>query len=198
MARHLASGSDENSAKDIGGYINAVDYLKDRFQCTVSTVHHPGKGNKDISRGSSAIRGALDWEFKVSTGEVKFFKQKDGEVPKPMGFVLQQVDIGNDQNSAVALPCTYDPTHGKAANLGSDAMLAYSVLQFTLSSSGGASVSEKEWQKEFYAALDDSLPQGTKRQKFSRAKKALVDSVTITYAGDRVSDNALSEVDTED
>lgn len=198
MARHLASGSDENSAKDIGGYINAVDYLKDRFQCTVATVHHPGKGNKDVSRGSSAIRGALDWEFKVAGGELKFFKQKDGELPRPMGFALEQVDIGKGKTSAVAIPCAYDPTHGTVSNLGSHAMLAYSILQFAISTSKNEYLEEKVWREEFYQAQGVSVKAGTKCKNFDRAKKDLVAAKTIKYESDRVYDICLNPAESED
>lgn len=196
LARHLSGEADENSAKDVGGFINAVDYLKDRFQCTVAVVHHSGKMNKESSRGSSAIKGALDWEFKVAPGEIKFTKQKEGELPEPMGFVLESVDLSNGVRSAVPILSQYDPTHGKSASLSSDAQLAFSILQFSISSGNGAFVTENEWRKAFYEALGDDVKDDTKRQKFGRVKKQLLDSVTIKYEGDKIIDISLVEGDT--
>ena len=193
LARHLAGDADENSAKDIGGFINAVDYLKDRFQCTVAVVHHSGKMNKESSRGSSAIKGALDWEFKVAPGEIKFTKQKEGELPAPMGFKLETVELSDGVKSAVPIRGEYDPTHGKVANMGDDEKLALSVLQFT---GAGSGVSEKGWRREFYDALPDDMALDTKKKKFQRAKKKLIENGTVRDDGGFYFENTLNEADT--
>ena len=63
-----SAGSDENSARDAGKIIAALDFLKDELGCTVIVVHHTGK-NGDI-RGSSAYMGAFDAVIKaVKEGE---------------------------------------------------------------------------------------------------------------------------------
>jgi hypothetical protein len=195
LARHMPSAADENSARDMGGFINAADWLRDQFNCVVAVVHHSGKMNKETSRGSSAIRGAMDWEFKVENKggarAVIFTKQKESEVPPPFGFVLKQVELGSDTTSAVPIMCEYDPTNGKLSNLSSDAQLALSVLQFEISQSQNPFLTEKEWQKAFYESLGDDVSQATRRQKFGRVKKALLRSVTIEYVGDKVFDLSL-------
>lgn len=59
MARSLVGG-DENSAKDVGAFVAAIDGLAD----AVLVVHHTGKtGNAE--RGSSALRAAADLMAKV-------------------------------------------------------------------------------------------------------------------------------------
>jgi predicted transcriptional regulator/energy-coupling factor transporter ATP-binding protein EcfA2 len=57
MARS-AIGLDENSAKDMGEFIAAVDNIRTALDCAVLVVHHTGK-NGDM-RGSSALYGAAD------------------------------------------------------------------------------------------------------------------------------------------
>ena len=192
LARHMPSQGDENSARDMGGFVNSCDWLRDSFNSVATVVHHSGKANKDNSRGSSAIRGAMDWELRViNEGKMRtvvFTKQKEAELPKPMSFILKSIDIGNGVASAVPVPCTYDPTHGKVANLSADGQLAYSILQFAISEGGKGYLTEKEWQKAFYEALSDNVSQDSKKQKFSRIKKKLVESVTIRYEGDKVFD----------
>ena len=42
VARSLPSGSDENSAKDMMEFINAVDVIRDRYGCVIALIHHTG------------------------------------------------------------------------------------------------------------------------------------------------------------
>lgn len=155
LARHLSGDADENSAKDIGGFINAVDYLKDRFSCTVATVHHSGKANKESSRGSSAIKGALDWEFKVGAGEIKFTKQKEGELPMPIGFQLETVELGDGVRSAVPIMCEYTPPESREADLPRGAKLAFEVLKMVVSANGGRPVEPESFKSALYQQLAD-------------------------------------------
>ena len=198
LARHLAGAADENSAKDISGFINAVDYLRDRFECVAAVVHHSGKMNKESSRGSSAIKGALDWEFKVAEGELRFTKQKEGELPRPIGFRIEQVELGPEIRSAIPIKCDYDPTHGKSANLGEDQLLALNLLQFGISANRVTFLSKKDLRREFCDALGPSVKPDTKRRKFSRAIEELAASGTIRVENGNIYDNTLSRVDNDD
>jgi hypothetical protein len=172
MSRHLPADADENSARDVNAFINAVDYLKNRFQCVVMVIHHSGKSNKEQSRGSSAIKGALDWEFKVAPGEIKFTKQKEGELPAPMGFQLISVDLGNGVNSAVPVASTYDPSHGKMTGMTSKDFMAVDSLKMAISQSGTGSVAMDEWRTMFFAQLGD-VPRSTKSMSFKTATDKL-------------------------
>lgn len=53
-----AVGLDENSARDMGQFIAAVDRIKDTLGCSVLVVHHTGKSGD--MRGSTALYGAAD------------------------------------------------------------------------------------------------------------------------------------------
>lgn len=104
LARNM--GGDENSTQDMNGFIQNLDtYLRQFYKCCVMVVHHSGTMDKDRSRGSSALKGALDAEYKVQldpgsktiTFESK--KMKDAEMPQPMSFGITQVDLPiNDKN----------------------------------------------------------------------------------------------------
>lgn len=187
LARHIPCSADENSAKDVGNFINTVDSLRDLFDCTVAVVHHSGKMGKDTSRGSSAIRGAMDWECRVDNKKgsrsIAFTKQKESELPMPMGFTLQTVEIGEGISSAVPVRCEFDKARGDIEALGTDASAAMYALQFI-----GGSCSEKEWRTAYYNTLDDDMADATKRQKFGRARKKLLDAGMITITGDTVTE----------
>ena len=97
-ARNMAG--DENSTVDTTQAIRAVDNLRAIYGCTGLIVHHSGQAESERGRGSSALRAALDVEYKVEiqneTMLVKNTKMKDGEPPEPMTFAFESIDLGFD------------------------------------------------------------------------------------------------------
>lgn len=98
LARNM--GGDENSTKDMNAFIQHLDvYLKEPYKCCVMIIHHSGTGDKDRGRGSSAMKGAIDAEYKVAldktskTIQLTPVKMKDAEEPGPMNFSLTQIDL---------------------------------------------------------------------------------------------------------
>lgn len=81
MARALP-GIEENSAGDMGKFFVVLDGLSRKYNCVVLFLHHSSKAG-DI-RGSSAIRGAVDFAHRLSSEPgnevVNWFcdKMKDG------------------------------------------------------------------------------------------------------------------------
>jgi RecA-family ATPase len=93
LARNFGGG-DENSAQDVGQLIDVVDrQLAQALGCTVLLVHHSKKEGGDY-RGSSALKGAVDFEYEVTrkgdTLECTLTckKMKDSEQQKPVTFKL--------------------------------------------------------------------------------------------------------------
>jgi len=80
MARAMAGG-DENSAQDIGRVVAAVDAIRRRTGAHTLLVHHTGWNMTDRERGSSALRGAADSSFSLTTAEgaltLECVKQRD-------------------------------------------------------------------------------------------------------------------------
>lgn len=65
LARNYGPG-DENSTSDMSAFVAAVDDLKARFPgCTVLIVHHSGHAEKGRARGAMALKGALDFEYRL-------------------------------------------------------------------------------------------------------------------------------------
>ena len=91
-------GGNENSADDFAQVLRNIDTFLKPLRVTVAIVHHSGHYETDRSRGSSAIRAAMDFEYMVSKdGEhvtMKATKIKDGPIPEPMLFKLVDVDLG--------------------------------------------------------------------------------------------------------
>lgn len=118
LHRNMGSG-DENSAEDIAAFLANIDRaIREPLGCAVLLVHHSGHGDKTRSRGSSAIRAALDAEFSLtleSEGLRKLdcTKQKDSEPPAALTLEARAVTLaepwidgetGEPLNSLVLLP----------------------------------------------------------------------------------------------
>lgn len=106
-----AVGGDENSAKDVGMAIDALDGLWRDYKCSSLVLHHSNKSGSS-ERGSSAIRGAADatWEVIPAApdmgihrgGQAFCRKMKDAEPPTPLLFQLRSFG-----DSAVVHPTEY-------------------------------------------------------------------------------------------
>lgn len=182
LARHLPGTSDENSAKDVGAFINAVDYLKDAFRCVMLIIHHSGKKALDVSRGSSVLKAAMDFEIKVSTGVVAYTKQKDGELPEPFGFDLMDVEVEFGVKSAVIVESALDPSV-KTLKLPKTSRLLFDCLRMIVSSEGKNRTTKTILMRDFYA----SYQQGTdsaKERAFYRALSNLDKSKVILTEGE--------------
>ena len=91
----------ENSAEDVGNFINQLDQIITNYGCCVALVHHTGHGNSSRGRGSSVLGASLDYEFKVERvdkGSDMFvnFKQslnKDGQGMEEKNFKFKEVEI---------------------------------------------------------------------------------------------------------
>ena len=126
LARAMGT-ADESSTQAAGGFIMAVDEIRSHYDCTVLAVHHTGHAQKDRARGSSALLGAVDAEFKVEKWfesepakvEVKFTKMKDAKMPEPMNFAHMEIDLvgadGEQTSSVVLEPIQDSKPSGKPA-----------------------------------------------------------------------------------
>lgn len=114
LARNFGA-ADENSASDINAFVSAADFLRTRYQAAVLVVHHSGHATKSRSRGSSAIRGAVDAEFCLANdaGGIRTLtatKTKDAPPPAPMTFALRVVELpwrtedGETETSVILTP----------------------------------------------------------------------------------------------
>lgn len=96
LARAMA-GADENSTKDMGGLVGALDWMRREWGCTVLVLHHTGHATADRARGSSALYAALDSEFLIKPGDTSFglkaTKCKDWRPPEPLALRWADVEI---------------------------------------------------------------------------------------------------------
>lgn len=97
---------DENSAQDTRTFLNLTANIQEAFDCTLIYVHHTGNDEANIKRGrgSSAWRGALDFEISVVKNEESGLrtatpvKMKDGELRKPIYGDIVGIPLGEGWN----------------------------------------------------------------------------------------------------
>lgn len=113
LARHFGGG-DENSTKDMSAFIAGLDALRERYHCCILLVHHTGHADKSRARGSIALLGSLDAEFRIQKDDKRVTmtstRQKDNDDPPVLSWTLTRQDLpwadrnGQPLNSAVLVP----------------------------------------------------------------------------------------------
>ncbi|MBM3558753.1 MAG: AAA family ATPase [Alphaproteobacteria bacterium] len=113
LARAIGAG-DENLAADMGRFIVACDQIRETTGASVMIVHHKGKAANGGARGSSALLGAVDTAIEVEKREsgrvARVVKQKDGSDGEEIGFTLDVVEIGRDEDGEAITSCVVQQT----------------------------------------------------------------------------------------
>jgi hypothetical protein len=197
VARSFAGG-DENSTQDMSEFVAAVDAMKARYEgCTALLVHHSGHADKLRSRGSMALKGALDAEYRVSkTGDaaVGLFntKMKDAPPPLAMHFALKDVALGVDSAgeeygsaALVAIDASGESRERKLSpgiRLGLDSFLE-AKRDFEHCNDPTVGIHVEDWRPHFYAGHTGDNPQA-KRKAFERARKDMLAAGHIAVSDD--------------
>jgi hypothetical protein len=110
----LMYDAEENSARDMGTAVAAIEQIRRSTDGTVLAVHHKGKGASRGERGSSALRAAADQSIWLSrTGQtlsVIVSKSRDSESGTGVHLRLRQV-------GASAVLADLDVPHGGTPEL---------------------------------------------------------------------------------
>jgi AAA domain len=194
VARHLHG--DENSTRDMNEFISALDRLRSAFPGSVAEgIHHCGH-TSGRGRGSSALKGAVDFEFEVDAGLITCHKMKDSEKPEPQEFELIQVPVGIDDDGEEITSCIVEygersPLHRQAGITAQERMavsrlLELSAKQQVTDSKGRFGAFTGDWRDEFYKAKREEDPEvktGTLRQTFLRLVKSLTEKKIVSDDG---------------
>ncbi|MBU2753575.1 AAA family ATPase [Acidithiobacillus sp. CV18-2] len=89
---------DENGPEAMGGFVRAMDQIKDKHGCAVVALHHPSKANPRDPRGHSSLLGAIDATFLLEGrdgGTIVLLnsKQRGGRPSKPVAFEFKSVEL---------------------------------------------------------------------------------------------------------
>ena len=193
---------DENSTKDMNVFVQQLDQLKAKHNCAILLVHHTGHAEKGRARGSMALKGALDAEFRVSKGQdgiIRFqcTKMKEAESAAPMAFKLKDVYLGADddegnpiQKAAIEYVDFTESIQPSSTGLGNNQKLAIDALndlmdekRDELESKGNdienARVTVNEWRTRL-------LDNGLDKSRFHEIKNSLNKKCLIMIEGSYV------------
>lgn len=190
LARTFAG--DENSAAEMGAFVRSCDRIREVTGATVLVIHHSGKDADKGARGSSALRAACDFEFKVTSSGKKVTKltctkAKDSDPIEDMGFKLESVEIG--RNDAKGRPMvSLVPKYDQAAaserhDLTGHNQTLNSLIAREMARTGDEWVMKELVRDSFYHALGGKSD--ANRAQFSRSLRALTDDgwITVDAAG---------------
>lgn len=195
-------GGDENSTADSTIAIASFQRLCTSHGSAGIIIHHVGHGDKNRPRGSSALKPAIDMEFRVEQDQDKTIrviglKAKDSEQIPPMAFTLQSIALGffdkenKPYTSAVIHPINYtSPSETSKEPTGKWQIASLSVLETLVSEE------YKKNQDAYTSLLDVGIPKqiwriasyeaGVPRTQFYPISKSLVEANKITIEKGKV------------
>jgi predicted transcriptional regulator len=142
-------GGDENSAQEMGAFVEGLAWLQQETGAAVIVLHHTGKQGAEIERGSSALRAALDTMIRVRKSGHRLItvsnnKQKDAEEFPDIKLSLQPVVV-NAGTAAETTSCVLVP-RGVATGVDEDVVPAHLKKTLTaLESLSNEPVTRKQW-----------------------------------------------------
>jgi hypothetical protein len=204
-------GGDENSAKDVGKLMEAITAIINHTGAAVLLVHHSGHNSGERARGSSALKAALDVEYRISkSGSVvtmKNTKVKDFDKPAPISFNLVshaisdwQDDAGKPIESAI-LELNNDTAPKRKVLLTQRDRSILNTLKELIDDKGKpipqsaidanpllldkSCIHVEDWRTEAYQLLDnEKLDQQAKQKAFKRAREKLEEEKLIIVTDD--------------
>ena len=156
LARSFVGG-EENSAKEVGMWVEGAERILRETGATVLVVHHsgkPGKSGSSLERGSTSLRGAADTMIelgrKVGVITIKCSKQKDAEEFKSLKVKLDCFEVFVANTMKRFTSCVPVPADEKseAAEGGGPHLSAseQKTLEALVALAGGAN--SASWKKE--------------------------------------------------
>ena len=193
LARNFG-GNDENSTRDMGAFIKAVDAINAEFDCATLLVHHTGHTDKSRARGAIALKAALDTEYRLSKNDefltLECTKAKDFEEPKGMKFMLQSIEFQKDEDifESAIIKLRDDAFERKRLTKTDQRYLrsffdAYDHIYADRQPGQTLSLHLDEW-RDYYLPRSPADKHESKMKDFLRCRVALVNKDVLTVLDD--------------
>lgn len=134
LARTFGEG-DENTARDMGGFVASLDRVREETGAHVAVVHH-GTKEGGSSRGSGALLGAADLIVKVSRGAAgepniaSVEAAKDDADGAALAFRLRVVDLPPGPDGEPRSTCIAEEAEGTVRQAKPLARVARDALKY--------------------------------------------------------------------
>jgi len=106
----MGSGN-ENAPNDMGAFVKNIDHIRAATNAHLMVIHHSGKDVAKGARGHSSLRAATDTEIEINAFTAITKKQRDQDFGQPIGFRLQQVEIGKNKQGQSITSCVVQPAN---------------------------------------------------------------------------------------
>jgi hypothetical protein len=193
----VLAGGDENSSKDMGAVITAIDRIHRQTGAHCSVIHHVPQDRNDRMRGHGSVLGALDMTVRLMKQDGIVHVETDAAkdlVDKPrFAFTFTSVlldidlDTGVETTAPVVVPTTHiaKPTKPRK-NLPRGAQIALRALREAIDEVGAVPeasnhippkirvVSEEQWRQYAYARNISRGEERAKQAAFHRSSETLI------------------------
>ena len=190
LARNFGAG-DENSTQEMGAFVAAMDDLRSNWPGSVILiVHHSGHAEKQRARGAMALKGALDFEYRLEKDGLALTlantKMKDAEPPADLFFSLASVDLEGGARSAVLTAADAPERRAKmtpAQRLALSTYEAAAKVHGVWEGSAFRGVHLDHWRDAFYAKHTGDTTDA-KKKAFQRVRSDLAEAGRIEATDD--------------
>jgi hypothetical protein len=129
-----AMGMDENSAKDMGVYVEAAEKLRRALPGSIVIIIHHTARYGTTERGSVALRNGVTTSMQIRgtstfTKHVTVEKQKDGPEGEVEVYSIDIVELGINGDGDAVTSCVIRPTPGRDVDIPGKRMAAMPATQ---------------------------------------------------------------------
>lgn len=176
LSRHLME-SHENSNDDMARFINRLEDIRLKYECTIILVHHTGKGESNGARGASAIKANIDFSFEVAGKDKKCSfscdKMKDADDAIPVKhFEIKAVELDKgSKGKQITGACVVATTAAASSMKPKQSKEDIALVCFNPDG--------KKWQKSYLEVCTDNVADDSKKRQYRDARSKLVASGII-------------------
>jgi AAA domain-containing protein len=192
VARAMAGGN-ENGPDDMGRFVRALDWLRDKVRCHVAVIHHVGKDRDRGARGHSSLFAAVDTAIEVECAEgvstATIVKQRDGISNVSKSFRLLPVTVGYDEDDDPVTSCVIEWTdRPNEEPAGKNEKVFLKALEEILAQDGREDatrsrvIEEAKWREASKAAFDGK-PDSFRNAFLRVSRKLSIRTGPVGFAG---------------
>jgi len=202
LNRNFGPGN-ENDTEDMTAFVAAMDKIRSRFGCAVLIIHHSGLAEKSRGRGNSALRAALDFEYRMDVKDdvrtMTATKVKDHEPQPPIHFKPVTVETGwidpetDEDICSCVLQVTDAPAKGRSKLTGATRIALESLVECINHKArergekdpSKVKIHLDDWRTQAHKnGITASTSDDAKRMAFKRAVSRLMDLTLVNASND--------------